>query len=281
MHGVVCPLRSDDSMDLQKAPLNRSSVEQSRPWLRDPSLLLTAVVTAGLIVLFLALANAVVDEESTRFDRQLLLSLRQEGQPDQPIGPLWLREVARDITALGSWSIVSLVTLFAIGFLFLQHRRRTALLLVVAIGGGWLASSLLKLAFARPRPDVIPHFVETLTHSFPSGHSMLSAVTYLTYGALASQLVSRRIVKLYLVGACITVALLVGLTRVYLGVHYPTDVLAGWALGFAWGMLCLLVTRLLIERGTLRKPPEETTKAVAGDAEAPGAARRLELGQEP
>ena len=126
--------------------------------------------------------------------------------------------------------------------------------MVVAIGGGWIASTLLKLLFARPRPDVIPHFVETLTHSFPSGHSMLAAVTYLTLGALASQLASRNKVKIYVLGSCVILAILVGLTRVYLGVHYPTDVLAGWTLGFAWATACLIVTRLLLLRGMLRPP---------------------------
>src|SRR5207302_4145258 len=126
--------------------------------------------------------------------------------------------------------------------------------LLVATLGGFLISGLLKNHYERPRPAVVPHLSYVYSSSFPSGHSMLSAVIYLTLGSLLARLAERRRLKIYCVAVAMLLTFLVGVSRVYLGVHYPTDVLAGWAAGLAWAVLCWLVTRYLQRHGAVEKP---------------------------
>ena len=118
-----------------------------------------------------------------------------------------------------------------------------------------LASSILKAAFDRPRPNV-DHYSYVVTSSFPSGHSMMSAVVYLTLGSLLTRVLPARGVKIYLIVVALLLTLLVGLSRVYMGVHYPTDVLAGWTAGLVWAMLCWLAARYLQKRGTIERDME-------------------------
>lgn len=200
----------------------------------------------GLVALglgFIALSDEVREKETQHFDERVLLALRTPGHPEQPLGPPWLAEAARDVTSLGSVSVLTLVVCAVSGFLVLVRRWRTLLLVVGSTVGGAGVNSLLKSVFARPRPSVVPHLTWVLTESFPSGHAMLSAIVYLTLGALLAQLVERRWLKAYLVGVALSLTLLIGLTRVYLGVHYPTDVLGGWMAGLAWALLSALVAR--------------------------------------
>jgi undecaprenyl-diphosphatase len=131
----------------------------------------------------------------------------------------------------------------------LARKRGAALLVLASVGGGALLSTLLKLSFERPRPDLVPHAVAVYTASFPSGHAMLSAVTYLTLGTLLARIQPRRRLRAYIVAVAVLLTLLVGTSRVYLGVHWPTDVLAGWCLGAAWAMLCWAVALWLQRRG--------------------------------
>jgi undecaprenyl-diphosphatase len=145
--------------------------------------------------------------------------------------------------------VLSFITLAVAGFLVLQRKTHAALFVLVAVGGGLLLSSLLKMGFDRPRPDLVPHGSVVYTASFPSGHSMMAAVTYLTLGALLARVQPRRSLKLYLLGLAVLLAVAVGVSRVYLGVHWPTDVLAGWALGAAWALLCWTVALRLQRRG--------------------------------
>ena len=111
----------------------------------------------------------------------------------------------------------------------------------------------LKDAFGRVRPDVVSHSLVELTRSFPSGHTTLAAVTYLTLGALVARVQSSRQLKAYVLFVAITLTLLVGVSRVYLGLHWPTDVLAGWCLGAAWAMVCWIVTAWLQREGRVEK----------------------------
>jgi undecaprenyl-diphosphatase len=150
--------------------------------------------------------------------------------------------------------VLVLVTLAVLGFLLLARKYHALLLLLGATLGGLLLNILLKSYYERPRPTVVPHLSDVRTPSFPSGHSMLSAVVYLTLGAMLARLVERRRLKLYFVAVALLLAFLVGVSRVYLGVHYPTDVLAGWAIGLAWAVLCWLVTQYLQRRGAVEKP---------------------------
>jgi undecaprenyl-diphosphatase len=210
----------------------------------DGILLLATLLTLLTVGLgFIALSDEVREQDTQHLDERVLRSLRRADDPALPIGPQWLAEAARDVTALGSVSVLTLMVCAVSGFLVLVRRWRTLGLVVGSTVGGALLNSLLKHLFARPRPTVVPHLTWVLTESFPSGHAMLSAIVYLTLGALLAQLTERRWLKAYLVGVALLLTLLIGGTRVYLGVHYPTDVLGGWMAGLAWALLTALVAR--------------------------------------
>jgi undecaprenyl-diphosphatase len=146
------------------------------------------------------------------------------------------------------------MTLSVVGYLLLVGKRGAALLVFVSVAGGALLGDLLKLAFQRPRPDLVPHGVDVFTASFPSNHAMLSAVTYLTLGALLARLEKRRRIKLYFLALSVFLTIIVGLSRVYFGVHWPTDVIAGWSVGAAWAMAVWLVALILQRRGKVEPP---------------------------
>lgn len=211
-------------------------------------LLATLLTLGGVGLGFIALSDEVAERETQHFDERVLLALRRADNPEEPVGPRWLAEVARDVTALGSAAVLALVVCAVAGFLALVRRWRTLALVVGSTVGGAGVNTLLKSLFARPRPAVVPHLTHVLTESFPSGHAMLSAIVYLTLGALLAQLVERRWQRAYLVGVALTLTLLIGLTRVYLGVHYPTDVLGGWMAGLAWALLTATLARAVKRR---------------------------------
>ncbi|TGQ28076.1 MULTISPECIES: phosphatase PAP2 family protein [unclassified Mesorhizobium] len=179
------------------------------------------------------------------FDTEILLAFREAGQPDNPVGPPWLEGAMRDITSLGSASVLGLITAAAIVYLLLIRRPGPALLMFVAVAGGQMLSSILKFDIDRPRPDLVSHLVDVASLSFPSGHAMLSAVTYLTLGSMAARFLPGRVTRIYVFALAVMTTLLVGISRIYLGVHWPSDVLAGWCAGFAWAMLCWLASRAL------------------------------------
>jgi undecaprenyl-diphosphatase len=197
---------------------------------------------------FVELAGAVSEGDTTAFDRTLLLALRDPGNLADPVGPAWLEESARDITGLGGYAILTIVTLAALAYLVMANKNGAALLVIAAVVGGMMLSTALKLGFERPRPDLVPAATRVYTASFPSGHAMLSAVTYLTLGALLTRVERRRRVKAFLLTVAVALTLLVGASRVYLGVHWPSDVLAGWSVGAAWAALCWFVA-LQLQRG--------------------------------
>jgi undecaprenyl-diphosphatase len=216
-----------------------------------------AFVLLGMGVLaFIGIADEVLEGDTMRFDRWLLLALRTPGDPADPIGSAWVEEMFRDLTALGGVAVLGLLTLFALGYLWLQGLRHRALFLLTAIVGGLLLSLALKSGFDRPRPELVSHGSMIYTSSFPSGHSMLSAVVYLTVGALLAAAHSSRSVRIYLIGCSFLATFLVGLSRIYLGVHWPSDVLAGWAAGSAWAATCWLVASWLQDRGSLERSAE-------------------------
>lgn len=218
------------------------------------SVLLAGAIIAGGLWGFVEMAEVARDTAAHAFDTEILLAFREAGRPDDPIGPAWLEEAVRDITGLGSMVVLVLATAFTIIYLLLIHKRREALLVLVAVGGGQILSSLLKLGIDRPRPDLVPHLVEVQTLSFPSGHAMMAAVTYLTLGSMLARLAPGRVTRIYILGVAVLITLMVGVSRVYLGVHWPSDVLAGWCAGFAWAMLCWLVARRFVIR---REEPGE------------------------
>jgi undecaprenyl-diphosphatase len=214
------------------------------------------ILLAGLTIAlalwgFVELVEVARDIAPHAFDTQILLAFREAGHPDNPIGSARLEGAVRDITALGSTSVLVLVTVAVVVYLLLAGRRATALFVFAAVAGGQVLASLAKLEVDRPRPELVSHLVTETSLSFPSGHAMLSAVTYLTLGTLAARFVRGRATKIYLLSLAVLVTLMVGVSRVYLGVHWPSDVLAGWCAGFAWAMLCWLAARLLQRRRTV------------------------------
>jgi len=210
----------------------------ARPARRELSLIAAILLIAGGLWTFVAVSEGVVEGNTHVFDEMVLLSMRTPQDHSDPIGPGWVEEFARDVTALGSVGVLTFISLAAAGFLVLRGKRRAAVFVIVAIAGGIALSFGLKSAFDRPRPDLVSHGAAVFTKSFPSAHSMMSAVVYLTLGTLLARFQSLRRLKIYVISLAVLITLAVGVSRVYLGVHWPTDVLAGWAGGAAWAMLC-------------------------------------------
>jgi undecaprenyl-diphosphatase len=219
----------------------------------DLVLLLAVGVIAVSGWVFLEIADEVSEHELGRIDTRAILMLREPGDPSDPIGPHWLEEAARDVTALGGYAVLTVLVASVVGFLLIGRHYSAALLILASTLGGLLISHLLKGFYSRPRPDLVPHLVQVSTESFPSGHAMLSAVVYLTLGALLARLVEAWWLRVYFVVVAVLLSLLIGLTRIYLGVHYPTDVVAGWAAGLGWAVLCWTVARYLQGRGVVEK----------------------------
>jgi len=240
-----------------------------RRWLRlagtELASLVILALAAGALYGFVELAGDVRDGELHDLDRQLLLALRDPADLSDPIGPGWFEEMARDFTALGGLGVLALLTFAAVGYLLTIARYASALLVALAVGTGVLASTLLKELFGRARPDLVPHATEVYTASFPSGHAMLSAVTYLTLGALLMRLQPRLHAKAYVLVVALLLTLLVGASRVYLGVHWPSDVLAGWCIGAFWAIGCWLIALALQHRRRV-EPDEAVIEAETADA---------------
>jgi undecaprenyl-diphosphatase len=216
---------------------------------RGDALLLAAFLAVVLCVwVFLSVADRVAAGHTQHVDEQLMLSMRA-GSPSEPRGPRVLPGAMRDLTALGSPSVLTLFVLAVAGALVVRRQYHALGLLLVATIGGILLNELLKAAFARPRPPLAFHLTEVRSMSFPSGHAMESAIIYLTLAALLARLVRPRLLRLYFIGLAFLLTFLVGVSRVYLGVHYPTDVLAGWTAGLAWALLCWTAARYLQQRG--------------------------------
>jgi undecaprenyl-diphosphatase len=215
---------------------------------REPVVLLALFTTLAASWAFVEIADEVISGESHGLDRWVVGAVRSVDDPGVPIGPPWLREMGRDATALGGVGSLVFFTMVAAGYLWLDNKFRLMLLLLSAAVGGLILSSSLKYFFDRPRPELTPYLSHVYTSSFPSGHSMLSAVIYLTLGSLLAAGITRIRVKVYVLSVAVVLTILVGISRIYLGVHYPTDVLAGWLAGIAWAFSCWLITHWLQRR---------------------------------
>jgi undecaprenyl-diphosphatase len=238
----------------KKEPVRRLLTLARRIGRNESTALLLLFLVVGLTWAFVAIADEVVEGETRSFDRWLILALRNPRDANDPLGGRWLEELFRDITALGSNGVLALIFLSVIGYLLLYRKLRTAALMTVSIAGGTLLSYGFKMMVDRPRPDLISHDFFVSTASFPSGHATMAAVTYLTLGALLARIHPEPRVKAYFLLLSMVITLIVGLSRVYMGVHWPTDVLGGWTLGTAWALLCWLVAHWLQQRG--RMEPE-------------------------
>lgn len=217
----------------------------------DSFMLVLFLLAAAGILIFLMLASEVREGEVFGLDRWLIQALRSPSDPGTPDGPFWLRRALTDVTALGGSPVLTLLTIIAAGYLLAVRKAAAALFMVGSIATGAIASNLLKLFYARPRPDLVVHLVDTVSTSFPSGHAMNSAIVYLTLGALLARAEADRAVRVYLMAVALFLTLLIGFSRVYLGVHWPSDVLAGWCVGGAWAILCSLIARRLQRKQTI------------------------------
>jgi undecaprenyl-diphosphatase len=226
-------------------------------WRAQTPLLASALAAAGLLLVFGFVAQEVVEGEPLALDRRLMLALRNPADPTQPLGPPWVQEMARDITALGSHGVLGIIVFTVVVYLLLDRKRAAASVVLASVLGGMALNTLLKHGFARPRPDLFTPAARVFTASFPSGHATLSAITYLTLAALLTSTQASWRMRVYFVtiGALLTV--LVGISRVYLGVHYPTDVLAGWCIGSAWALGSWVVMTRLQQEGRV-EPPERS-----------------------
>jgi undecaprenyl-diphosphatase len=211
------------------------------------------VFLVGLFILaFRGLAEEVGEGDTRAFDRTIMYALRTPGDLGRPIGPDWLNVAAIDITSLGSTTVLGLIVILVCGLFLSFGRWREAAMLLLASGGGLVIVTLLKDLFQRDRPPAILHAVRAINLSFPSGHAALTATVFLTLGALIAHFAERRRVRVYALATAVILSLLVGCSRVYLGVHWPTDVLAGWCVGAAWALIWWGVT-LAWERATHRR----------------------------
>lgn len=247
-------------MDFRK-PLRRL-IGTWPAWHELSWLLLLGCISFGIWG-FVHIADEVMEGDAHAADEAILLFFRTADDVSDPIGPSWVEEALRDFTALGGMSVLTLVTVSVVGYLFLAGKRRTALLILGAVVSGVLVSFTLKSGYARPRPDLVPHGTRVYTNSFPSAHSMLAAVTYLTLGTLLAWQQKSWRVKVYAFTLALLLTISVGVSRVYLGVHWPTDVLAGWSIGFAWALAWWLLARYLERRGTVDPEAEEAAANLA------------------
>ena len=224
-------------------------------WLggHDLAVLGSLLIVTGGTWAFLEIADEVQEGDIQHLDENILRAFRNPDNPAQPIGPPWVAEMARDVTALGGYALLGLLVGAVAGFLFLEGKHHAMWLLLAAVFSGYLVMMALKTLFDRPRPDIVPHLSYVLTASFPSGHSMMSAVVFLTLGALLARMALTLQLKFYFLSVAVFLSFIVGVTRVYLGVHYPSDVLAGWTGGLVWSSLCSLVARFLQRRGQIEK----------------------------
>jgi undecaprenyl-diphosphatase len=192
-------------------------------------------------------AEDVVEGETTAFDAAVLMAFRVPGHPDTPIGPEWLVEGARDASAMGGYTVLTILVTAAFIYLMIVKQRANAILLAGAVFTGTILSNILKGVFARPRPD-LTGIVKVFTPSFPSGHSLAAAVTFLTFAAILSAGTKSMGLRTFYVALAVFLTVLIGITRIYLGVHFPTDVLAGWCLGSAWALVWFIAASLVQER---------------------------------
>ena len=210
-------------------------------------------LSIGAVWILAELTEEVVEGSTSNLDRDILLFLRTPGDLSDPIGPWWVEEIGRDLTALGGVAVLVLTTV-VVSLFFLLHRRWSTMVYILAtVGGGIVLSSIAKEFFDRPRPDRVPHGSLVHTASFPSGHSMMAAVAYLTLGAMVARAQKRWALKVYTLSVAVLLTLLVGMSRIHMGVHWPTDVAAGWLAGGAWAVLCLLIARSLAKRGHIEQ----------------------------
>ncbi len=235
-------------------------------WLRSRDLILLASLAAiGVLVLaFVKLASEVSESDTRGFDEAILLAMRHA--PDDPIGSDKFQAAVMHISALGSGAVTGLIVLIVVAFCALAGHKRYALLVLACSVGTGVIMWLLKGLFERERPTIVTHIDPPGGTSFPSGHSMISAALYLTLAALIARTLEQRKLKVFVITVGALLTTLIGVSRMYLGVHYPTDVIAGWSAGAVWALICGLTARTLGRRGSVPVPHAEGAASPGGDA---------------
>ncbi|MDF2494893.1 phosphatase PAP2 family protein [Sphingomonas sp.] len=199
-----------------------------------PYVFIALAALAGAVLIVTLLGGTIARGTQFDFDHAIMLALRTPGDQSVPIGPSWLQGAMIDITALGGGTVLTLIVVLALGFLVACRHFLTAALVLGGTVSGSLAISLGKQLVGRDRPALVDHLVEVASASFPSGHAGNSAIIYFTITLMVMQIVPRAAARWYLFGATIVLVGLIGFSRVYLGVHWPSDVLAGWSAGILW-----------------------------------------------
>ena len=220
----------------------------------DSRLLVAFLIGAAALFGMAKLASEVFEGDTFAIDKAIMRALRTAGDASELVGPAWIKLAMIDLTALGGAPVLTLVTVLATGSLVAMRRYSTAGFVVLSVSCGAVLSFIIKGIFVRPRPEIVPHLVEATSTSFPSGHAMNSAIVYLTLAVLLARSEASRHIQFYLIGAAIFLTLLVGTTRVFLGVHWPSDVLAGWVIGAAWAALCSLAAKWLQDHQAIEQP---------------------------
>lgn len=224
-------------------------------------MLLLALAVVAALLAFTLIASQVSSGTTKGFDEAVLMALRRADNPSVTIGPAWVEGTALELTALGSAGVLAAVVTAVAGYLTIERRFALLIVTLASTLGGWTLSYYLKEIFARHRPTVVPHLQSASSPSFPSGHAMLSAVVYLTLGVMLARSTKDRRLRIYFVVTAMVLTFIVGMTRIFIGVHYPTDVLGGWVAGSFWALLCAFLERALERRGvdpTVPAPVDES-----------------------
>ena len=225
-----------------------------------PTLLLVGLAAAGMAA---HIIEELSEGDTFRSDSAILLALRRPGDLARPIGPAWVQQSAIDLSALGGFTLLWLFGLAGGGYLLLRRRRAEAGWLAASLVGASIFDTTLKSIFHRARPEVVPHLAVVSNASFPSGHAMISAAVYLSLGLMLAEADPRRLGRGYLMAFASLLVLLIGASRVYLGVHWPSDVVAGWCLGGVWALLVFAANRAL-RRWTGRRRSFRTAHGTSG-----------------
>lgn len=207
---------------------------EPRKTARPRFLALAWVLTLTGLCGFIAMAILVTTRSIEHFDEVILLYFRDPLDRSNVWGPAWFEEMAAEITVLGGYTVIVLVTAIVLALLLMAGKKKAALFLFLTLVCGSILSSVLKLLFDRPRPDLVSHFDRTFTSSFPSAHAMVSMIAWLTLAVIAVRFVNRARLRVFILACAVIIAVMIGVSRVYLGVHWPSDVLAGWSMGIAW-----------------------------------------------
>ena len=207
-----------------------------------------SVMIIGLLG-FAAIAYLVSTDATTAFDLSVMSHFIERGETVSPLGPPWVEEIFLELTALGGGTVLTLVALLVLTGLFITRQRGAGLTLMATLFSGTIIPYGLKFLFDRPRPDLVAHLDRTFTASFPSAHATVSMIYWISIATIIARFIDHAILRRFIYYSAFSLVILIGLSRIYLGVHWPSDVVAGWLLGLAWAAFCwLLANRFAIDK---------------------------------